>query len=154
MKTKNRRHENFNSLLTCLAAKVTEHGKNSSKSVNLPTTFDEVSRQGTLNLVRSWHSPRALWILKSWHMEARSERKEHRLTHLRTFFFPPSHHFFFPSSSAYKNQQPSEIFTSIFFLFYYSSLLLQLYSSSTRPSYCHNKFNIPVKKKKRKNETK
>lgn len=34
----------------------------------------------SLNLVRSWHSPRALWILKSWHMEARSERKEHRLT--------------------------------------------------------------------------
>lgn len=36
--------------------------------------------RGSLNLVRSWHSPRALWILKSWHMEARSERKEHRLT--------------------------------------------------------------------------
>lgn len=38
------------------------------------------SRCRSLNLVRSWHSPRALWILKSWHMEARSERKEHRLT--------------------------------------------------------------------------
>lgn len=36
--------------------------------------------EDSLNLVRSWHSPRALWILKSWHMEARSERKEHRLT--------------------------------------------------------------------------
>lgn len=40
-----------------------------------------------LILVRSWHSPRALWILKSWHMEARSERKEHRLTNLLSFLF-------------------------------------------------------------------
>lgn len=42
------------------------------------------NRCRSLTLVRSWHSPRALWILKSWHMEARSERKEHRLT------LPPS----------------------------------------------------------------
>lgn len=51
-----------------------------------PTFNRKSMNYRSLNLVRSWHSPRALWILKSWHMEARSERKEHRLTLLSSSF--------------------------------------------------------------------
>ena len=95
--------------------------------------------------------PYEFWKVGTWKPAVNARSTDSRIFVL---FSPPSHHFFFSSSSAYKNQQPSEIFTSIFFFFYYSSLLLQLYSSSTRPSYCHNEFNIPIKKKRKKKKMK